>query len=75
MQEYCQVDLTQITSSSERDRDVEIVHEVEVEYRFPAYLYAEKEKWERGEKQRFRELINVMVNTVRGLSRKSISHA
>jgi len=73
IQEHCQVDLTKTTSTSDSHREAEISHECEVEYRFPKYLYTEKKKWESGEGHRFRELVGVMLGTVRGLSRKSIT--
>jgi hypothetical protein len=69
--EHCQVDLTTTTAGSDKTDVKEITHEIEVEYRHPKYLFIEMAKWERGEAHRFRELVNVMLNTVRSLARKA----
>jgi hypothetical protein len=69
--EHCQVDLTTTTAGSDKNEVKEITHEIEVEYRHPKYLFIEMAKWDNGEAHRFRELVNVMINSVRSLARKA----
>jgi len=63
--QHCQVDLTQVTNPSEKEKS----HELEVELRGIELLRAEAENAKNGKASKYAEMIRVFVDNVRLLAR------
>ncbi|KAI9095145.1 CYTH-like domain-containing protein [Phlyctochytrium arcticum] len=70
--EAFRVDLTQVRQFDDRDVEKQLTHELEVEFIRIGDLLAEKEKRQAGKMNGFTENVDVFLNNLRYLSRKSV---
>ncbi|KND00986.1 uncharacterized protein SPPG_04083 [Spizellomyces punctatus DAOM BR117] len=72
--EAFRVDLTQVRQYNDRDMEIDVSHEVEVEFIRATELLVEKEKRQKQQQNNFADYVDIFLNNLRYLSRKAIPH-